>query len=311
MTKRIQLAIKLIVTHIALPVALIVLFFVTNIDAFLAFIMSQTILCIIYLAGYWEFFGQRFKYIFCAFIQIVMILLLFVKVTSVIIPEENLYLIIFPVIIQFFLLNEIIRILIVMFQKDVSSVEIEFPFRHGEYLITDGGNSKTSRLMNYHYYSPVHKRNKTNNSMLFATDIVKIDKGYPSFLPDENGQYPVFGMNIYSPMDGVVVKVEDNIQDNKPYSENYPYNTGNTVVIKKDNYFLLLGHLNFDSIIVRVGDHIKTNELIGRAGNSGWTERPHLHMQLIKSETDNYWMGIGVSIRYKNRNVYKNRYLKV
>jgi len=311
MTKRIQLAIKLIVTHIALPVALIVLFFVTNIDAFLAFIMSQTILCIIYLAGYWEFFGQRFKYIFCAFIQIVMILLLFVKVTSVIIPEENLYLIIFPVIIQFFLLNEIIRILIVMFQKDVSSVEIEFPFRHGEYLITDGGNSKTSRLMNYHYYSPVHKRNKTNNSMLFATDIVKIDKGYPSFLPDENGQYPVFGMNIYSPMDGVVVKVENNIQDNKPYSENYPYNTGNTVVIKKDNYFLLLGHLNFDSIIVRVGDHIKTNELIGRAGNSGWTERPHLHMQLIKSETDNYWMGIGVSIRYKNRNVYKNRYLKV
>jgi len=311
MTKRIQLAIKLIVTHIALPVALIVLFFVTNIDAFLAFIMSQTILCIIYLAGYWEFFGQRFKYIFCAFIQIVMILLLFVKVTSVIIPEENLYLIIFPVIIQFFLLNEIIRILIVMFQKDVSSVEIEFPFRHGEYLITDGGNSKTSRLMNYHYYSPVHKRNKTNNSMLFAADIVKVDKAYPSFLPDENGQYPVFGMNIYSPMDGVVVKVEDNIQDNKPYSENYPYNTGNTVVIKKDNYFLLLGHLNFDSIIVRVGDHIKTNELIGRAGNSGWTERPHLHMQLIKSETDNYWMGIGVSIRYKNRNVYKNRYLKV
>ena len=311
MTKRIQLAIKLIVTHIALPVALIVLFFVTNIDAFLAFIMSQTILCIIYLAGYWEFFGQRFKYIFCAFIQIVMILLFFVKVTSVIIPEVNLYLFIFPVIIQFFLLNEIIRILIVMFQKDVSSVEIEFPFRHGEYLITDGGNSKTSRLMNYHYYSPVHKRNKTNNSMLFAADIVKVDKAYPSFLPDENGQYPVFGMNIYSPMDGVVVKVENNIQDNKPYSENYPYNTGNTVVIKKDNYFLLLGHLNFDSIIVRVGDHIKTNELIGRAGNSGWTERPHLHMQLIKSETDNYWMGIGVSIRYKNRNVYKNRYLKV
>lgn len=311
MTERTLLAIKLIVSHIVLILGLTVCSIFVQNDAFLLLTITQTVLSIIFFAGYWEFFGIRFRYVFCAIIQLFLLAIFTFKMQPDIYYNSNVYVVISLSLVQLLLLYKLSGIFLVIYKKDNPSFEINFPFNQGEYLITDGGNSKTSRLMNYHYYSPVHKRNKTNNSMLFAADIVKVDKAYPSFLPDENGQYPVFGMNIYSPMDGVVVKVEDNIQDNKPYSENYPYNTGNTVVIKKDNYFLLLGHLNFDSIIVRVGDHIKTNELIGRAGNSGWTERPHLHMQLIKSETDNYWMGIGVSIRYKNRKVYKNRYLKV
>ena len=44
------------------------------------------------------------------------------------------------------------------------------------------------------------------------------------------------------------MKVVDGIPDNEPWSGNYPYNTGNTVVIQKDDYYLLLGHLKKDSI---------------------------------------------------------------
>jgi murein DD-endopeptidase MepM/ murein hydrolase activator NlpD len=99
----------------------------------------------------------------------------------------------------------------------------------------------------------------------------------------------------------------NDIPDNEPWSGNYPYNTGNTVVIQKDNYFLLLGHLKKDSIRVKEGDDVRCGEPIASAGNSGYSERPHLHMQLIKSESPNYWGGTGISIRYKNRNLYKNR----
>ena len=51
--------------------------------------------------------------------------------------------------------------------------------------------------------------------------------------------------------------------------------------------------------------------LIGAAGNSGWTERPHLHMQLIQSESTNYWSDKGLCIRYGNKKLYKNRLIEI
>jgi hypothetical protein len=311
MTERFLLSFKLITTHVLLPVVLLIVCFFAKNDAFLTLTISQTILCIIYLAGYREFYGIRFMTLFCGMIQFSLLIIFIYKIHHDVYYPSNLYIVIFLSLIQFFLLSKLVNILLVIFIKDSSSHEIVFPFGQGKYLITDGGNSKISRLMNYHYYSQVHKRNNTNNSMKFAVDIVMIVPGYPSFLPVENGQYPVFGLNIYCPMDGEVIKVVNNIPDNKPYSGNYPYNTGNTVVIKKGNYFLLLGHLKMNSIVVKEGDKVNANDLIGSAGNSGWTERPHLHMQLINSVSDNYWKGIGVSVRFKDINLYKNRLVKI
>lgn len=199
----------------------------------------------------------------------------------------------------------------VIYKKESPALEIKFPFKEGSYLITDGGNSKLSRLMNYHYYSVTHKRNKTNNSMLYATDIVKIAGNGSIFFPQANDDYPVFNETVYSPIEGKVVKVVSGIIDNQPFSGNYPYNTGNTVVIRKDNFYFLLGHLKKDSIVVKEGIVVKANSPIGAAGNSGWTERPHLHMQLIKSDSENYWYGKGVGIKYRNKNLYKNRLVSV
>jgi len=205
----------------------------------------------------------------------------------------------------------LIKIILVIVKKGTPSVDIEFPFKQGNYLVTDGGNSKISRLMNYHYYSQVHKKNRTNNSMLFATDIIKVKDQQRNFLPCNNEDYPVFGEELFSPINGIVVKVVNNIADNNPFAGNYPYNTGNIVVIKSDNYYLLLGHLKHESIAVNEGDVIHVNDLIGSAGNSGYSERPHLHMQLIKSDSPDYWSGEGVCIRHKNKNLYKNRLIKV
>jgi murein DD-endopeptidase MepM/ murein hydrolase activator NlpD len=71
----------------------------------------------------------------------------------------------------------------------------------------------------------------------------------------------------------------------------------------------LSGQLKKGSILVNEGDRIDENELIGHAGNSGWTERAHLHMQLIYSDSPNYWTGIGISTRFANKNLYKNRFI--
>jgi murein DD-endopeptidase MepM/ murein hydrolase activator NlpD len=112
-------------------------------------------------------------------------------------------------------------------------------------------------------------------------------------------------------MEGEVVKVENSLTDNEPYIGQYLYNTGNTVVIRNGKYYLLLGHLMKDSIKVKEGEKVKRKTLIGHVGNSGYSERPHLHMQLIKSESENYWLGEGICIKYKDRNLYKNRIIDV
>jgi len=311
MNERTQIMIKLIVSHIFLIMGLIIISVYNSKDEILLLSITQTVLLILYFTGYWEFFGMRFKNIFCAFIEFLLLTLFVNNILSGFGNPIIDYLFLLLAVVQVYLLVVLFKVIVVIFKNDIQSVEIEFPFRDGSFLVTDGGNSRISRLMNYHYYSRVHKKKKTNNSMLYATDIVKIINGNVNFLPLSNEGYPIFNEKIYSPIDGVIVKVENNIPDNKTFAGNYPYNTGNTVVIRKGDLFMLMGHLKYGSVIVKEGDSVKKNDLVANAGNSGWTERPHLHMQLIKSESDNYWFGEGVCIRYKNKNLYKNRVLKI
>lgn len=181
----------------------------------------------------------------------------------------------------------------------------------GTFLVSDGGNSKISRMMNYHYHSNVHKQKGTSVSMMHATDIVMLNNlRYDSFFPRRNEDYPIFGEYVYAPMDGEVVKVENSIPDNTPYSGKYPYNAGNIVVIKKGCLYLLLGHLHYNSVVVKQGNKVRMNDLIGQAGNSGFSERPHIHMQLMESNSENYWKGTGVSVSFGVDCVYKNKIIK-
>jgi murein DD-endopeptidase MepM/ murein hydrolase activator NlpD len=74
---------------------------------------------------------------------------------------------------------------------------------------------------------------------------------------------------------------------------------------------MLLGHLKMGSIRVKTGDSVKENDVIAEAGNSGYSERPHIHIQLIESDTENFWKGTGVSIRYREGNLFKNRVIEL
>jgi hypothetical protein len=218
---------------------------------------------------------------------------------------------IFLFFIELYFILLLFRILRVIFGREKENLEISFPLRNGKYLVTDGGNSRISRLMNYHFHSKVHKRKGTNQSMLFATDIVKISNQKHRFLPLRNENYPIFGENFYCPMNGTVVKTSNDTDDNLPFSGNYPYNTGNTIVIKNGDFYFLAGHLKKGSIIVKEGDIVVQNVLLAQCGNSGMSERPHLHIQLMKCHDDNYWKGTGVNMTFKGKNLYKNRKIEI
>jgi hypothetical protein len=309
--ERTQIIIRLISTHLFLIPALILISLLVKSDGYLLTPICQSLIIIVYLTGYWEFFGLRMRMIYTVSMEILLLVALVLKVSLDLSTGFHPVMIVLLSIIQGYLLLELIRIFIVIFKNDKNKIEIFFPLRQGKYLITDGGNSKISRMMNYHFYSSIHKKNKTNYSMLFATDIVMIDASMRLFLPHQNEDYAIYGKKVFSPINRAIFKIENNIKDNTPYSGAYPYNTGNTIVIQSGNRFMLLGHLKMGSIKVKEGDVVNESDILAEAGNSGYSERPHIHMQLIESDSENFWKGMGIAIQFKGKNLFKNRVVEV
>jgi hypothetical protein len=307
--ERTKLISALVLTHLIPIPALLLISFLLNQNSLLSFSIIQTSILILFLAGYWEFLGLNFKIGFFVVLELLLSGSFIIKHTGI--SCGNDFVVIILTIAEGYLLFLLVKIILTIFPWSRNYVNISFPFKKGKYLITDGGNSKISRLMNYHYYSSVHKRKKTNKSMLFATDIVKIGMEGNRFFPSGNEDYPIFGEKVFSPVNGRVVKIENEIDDNIPYSGGYPYNTGNTIVIQSKNLYLLLGHLQKKSIEVKPGDYVMADQYLAKAGNSGFSERPHIHIQMIESENENYWSGIGIEMRVDKKNLFKNRIIDI
>lgn len=142
---------KLISSHIMLPIILMVLAFCNFKDLLLLNIITQSIILIIFLAGYWEFLGLKNRYIFTVLIEIALLINLYSRIKSTYHYEINSILVVVLFIIEIYLLFQLIKIFFVRYKRVPLSFEIKFPLRNGKFLITDGGNSKLSRLMNYHY----------------------------------------------------------------------------------------------------------------------------------------------------------------
>jgi hypothetical protein len=190
----------------------------------------------------------------------------------------------------------------------VDPVTISFPFRQGTFMISDGGNGAVSPLMNYHFSFSGHSRKGTNKAMAYAVDIVQLSKWGAAawnLFPSRNEEYPIFGREVICPCDGIVAEIQNDITDNLPFGQK-PYNIGNYVAIRSNGFQVLLGHLNQSSIMVKQGDPVLKGQPIARAGNSGWSERPHLHMQAMKVGDEVMWKNEGLPILFDGKNPIKN-----
>ena len=107
-----------------------------------------------------------------------------------------------------------------------------------------------------------------------------------------NADSPTFGRPVVAPVSGVVVSVVDGEDDNDE-REDFPRRSlvdslrrplwifGNHVVLEHEGVFVLLAHLQKGSLTVRRGDAVAEGQPIARAGNSGNSMRPHLHLQVM------------------------------
>ncbi len=122
----------------------------------------------------------------------------------------------------------------------------------------------------------------------FAIDFVQLDPSGRLYGgdPAQNASFAFFGVEVHSAADGSVVGV----QDGRPEQVPGALPTGQTVQTADGNYvvvdlgrgrFALYAHMQPGSLRVKVGDRVRTGDVLGLLGNTGNTDGPHLHFHIM------------------------------
>ena len=169
------------------------------------------------------------------------------------------------------------------------AAEYRLPF-DGRWFVMAGGDTIN---VNHHM---------VERSQWFGIDFMKtggtsnraVAKGDGKSLDD----YYSWGQSVLSPVDGVVRKIHDSEPDNPIGTRDKNNAFGNYVVIEAGpKEFVYLAHFQKSSVTVKEGEKIKAGRLLGKCGNSGNTDWPHIHMH-VQSQFKPY-SGAGQNITFK------------
>ena len=200
---------------------------------------------------------------------------------------------------------------------------VEFPLR-GEWFSPNTPGTKI----------PSHGTNRLGTR--YAYDFIQVDwnrKGYPSYQSNfikylilglSVKNYYCWGKSIYAPCNGIVVKTENNYDENMRTNllgdlrnacknarwldignDDIQKIAGNYVIIKHtENVYVAFCHLQKGSLQVSVGQSITTGKMIGKIGHSGNSFQPHLHFQLMDNE--DIAVAKGIPCVFKEYELFQN-----
>jgi hypothetical protein len=141
----------------------------------------------------------------------------------------------------------------------------------------------------------------------YAVDWMRIDDG--GFLwrgdPAQNESYVVFGDAVYSATPGVVVSTRTDLPENTPPHPlpdlNVDNALGNHVIVDLgDGRFATYAHLQPGSVQLSVGARVHRGQPLGRVGNTGSSNAPHLHFHVADSPAGNGILSNGVPYVFTN-----------
>ena len=184
-------------------------------------------------------------------------------------------------------------------QHEPPFAELEFPLRDGRYYIALGGS---------HIVINNHLRTRPS-SQDFAIDINKLGPlGGASANPfgSDNNLHHIFGEPVYAPCSGTVTEAASHVADNAGASMdvNPADGTGNYAYIDCGDFVVALVHMQANSVRVSAGDRVETGDLIGRVGNSGFSQEPHLHFQAARRLADGSLAAM--PMRFNGRTLVRN-----
>lgn len=128
--------------------------------------------------------------------------------------------------------------------------------------------------------------------------------------------YYSYLQEVICPCDGFIIDLKNEYEDTKIY-ENRPIKCdvddprGNYITIKhKYGEYSTICHLEKDTITVKIGDIVEEGQLLGKVGNSGNTEGPHIHFQVQQGPDFNNSKGIKITFKNTYTNNKKIKYVE-
>ena len=88
--------------------------------------------------------------------------------------------------------------------------------------------------------------------------------------------------NVLAPIEGKVIKINENKNVNKPGIMGKGMATW-IIIQREDGLMVILAHV--DSSIVKVGDLVRVGQVIATVGNNGQSRHPHIHIGAWKDKT--------------------------
>lgn len=158
------------------------------------------------------------------------------------------------------------------FQNYQTQTALHLPFA-GEWYVYWGGRSVGQ---NKHVVA---------RDQRFAYDFLILARGHAGQSyrgsGESNADYYCFGLPVYAPADGSVVKAENELPDNTPGEMNPKAVLGNCVILDHGcGEFSFFAHFRCGTVVVRSGERVRCGQLLAHCGNSGNSSEPHLHYHL-------------------------------
>jgi hypothetical protein len=164
-------------------------------------------------------------------------------------------------------------------------VHLQLPFS-GKWFVMQGGDTIN---VNQHM---------ATGAQAFGIDFAKVggagdrqlssSQGPPARLED----FYSWGEAVLSPADGTIVSVASDRTDNTLGTKDAAQPAGNHVVIKTGaGKFIYVAHMQRGSVLVKAGDPVTAGQLIGKCGNSGNSDFPHIHLHIQDTPTLNLGRG--------------------
>lgn len=159
-------------------------------------------------------------------------------------------------------------------------VRLQLPFS-GVWAVNKGNDLSTG-----------HRRTGLNGLTTYAWDFLKVgENGFPYRTSGETPEdYHAYGEPVLAAAAGTVVHVRNDIPDFgvgevpplELLEQDGDVHAGNLVVLDHGNgEFTLTCHMKPGTIPVAIGDHVEAGQFIGETGNSGNSQIPHIHFNLM------------------------------
>jgi hypothetical protein len=120
---------------------------------------------------------------------------------------------------------------------------------------------------------------------------------------DKNESYFCYDQPIYSVAAGKVVDASDGMAENVPHSGKYAVTidfnnaAGNHIVVEiAPHRYVLYAHMRPGTLQVKVGDRVRSGQVLGHVGNTGSSTEPHLHMHI--DDQPSFLAGNGVPYEF-------------